>query len=162
MAFRQFPVWEYEEFKEKPQKLDVTYDFLLEMPGELKHLKEFFWDNLESLKPVHEQNFNYPGGILNHKNWFNCDIVEGFIDSRNQGWVLIDFNREGISQWWLNEEAAEEMPTQLMFKILYGGWIFKDKYWWRVTLIGKRFYVPEVIDLTVEIKQEIKVEEVYI
>ena len=54
------------------------------------------------------------------------------------------------------------MPTQLMFKILYGGWIFKDKYWWRVTSIGKRFYVPEVIDLTVEIKQEVKIEEVFI
>ena len=60
------------------------------------------------------------------------------------------------------EEAAAEMPTQLMFKILYGGWIFKDKYWWRVTSIGKRFYVPEVIDLTVDIKQEVKVEEVII
>ena len=127
------------------------------MPEELVEFKEFFWDNHAILKPVDDDiDFEFPDGIRNYQNYWKHEIVEGYVAENGQGWVKINHNLEGGFRWWSFEEVAgcDALFVQLVYKIMFEGWIYVDKYWWRIAEMEQVLDIDEIIDLTADSDME--------
>ena len=156
-----FPFWEYVAAKNQPKPMMVNNKFLAMMPDELVVIKEIFWDNWKMIQPSNKSiDFHYEGGLRNPQNFWEEEIVEGFVDASGQGWVKVKFNPRVETHWFPFEVVAMVVPEQLAYKILYEGWIYQHKYWWKVTEIWEALEVPKVIDLTLDVMPGSKVEEV--
>ena len=154
-----FPYEEYYAKKVDARLLNVTFEFLRDMPQELHELKEFFWDNWSILKPIEDMVYPHSNGVRNPENFWECEMAEGFLDSKGQGWIRVDFNREEVCAWWTYEQAMRNDPVQLTYKVLYYGWIYHDRYWWRICEEEPVFWIEDVIDL-VEDEVDTKTEAV--
>ena len=155
-----FPAWEHHLAKSKPKPMMVNNQFLSQMPEDLIHIKEAFWDNWDLIRPVDKNLvFDFPNGLQDHRNFWKHEVAEGYVDSHGQGWIKINFNDIEECQWYTFEVVKGVVPEQLAYKILYEGWIYQHKYWWKVVNLWKFLEVPEVIDLTFDVIPGCKVEE---
>ena len=142
----RFPQEEYLSNLGKGNKVAVNYRFLREMPEDLIEMREDFWDNYNLLVPMDDRAFPYPGGIRNPDNFAQARMEEGFVDSKGQGWVKIEF---GVLEcaWTTFEEAWEADAVQLVHKIFYSGWIYEDCFWWKVKDLPAVLKIAEVIEI---------------
>ena len=154
--FARFPTEEYYRTQEKGKAVNVTHAFLNAMPDELIEFKEFFWDNHGILKPINRMNFEFSNGVRNYKNYWKHEIVEGYVAENGQGWVKINHNLEGGFRWWTFEEVTtnQELYVQLVYKVMYEGWIYVDKYWWRIVEFEAVLDTDEIVDLTADSDME--------
>jgi hypothetical protein len=155
-----FPAWEHHLARSKPKPMMVNNRFLSQMPKELIKIKETFWDNWDIIRPVDKNLvFEFPMRLQDHRNFWKQEVAEGFVDSDGQGWIKIVFNDLEDQEWYPYEVVKEVVPEQLVYKILFEGWIYQHKYWWKVIELWKCLEVPEVIDLTVDVMPGCKVEQ---
>ena len=116
------------------------------MPQDLIEMREDFWDYYELLVPLDDRTFQFGNGIRNPDNFADAKMVEGFVDSRNQGWVKVEFGRLEYT-WMTFEEAWEEDSVQLVHKIFYNGWIYEDCFWWKVKDMPTVLKEAEVVEV---------------
>ena len=153
----RFPQEEYLSNLGKGNKVAVSYKFLREIPEDLIEMREDFWDNYNLLVPMAERTFPYPGGIRNPDNFEQARMQEGFVDSKGQGWVKIEF---GVLEcaWTTFEEAWEADAVQLVHKIFYSGWIYEDCFWWKIKDLPAVLKIAEVICVDSDSEEEVEVE----